>query len=213
MPTYSEEPLGIGPYKTKVATPNQKRTLEFGQHLKGKDINSLLIAVAGPSGKRILFGLQPSIKNPTTVLITEGGCIKDFVVIRILENVELTIPSLDGIFYLVLRYRYQESLPTDDVDILFVTPSTYNLNPSLYLYLSTVVVVDGTLSSIEYDSSIEEVFNIWQPASVQADLIGVLDELYYRKSYLYTKQELGTPNSATIHWSNIVGVEIDGGTW
>ena len=155
MPTYSEELLGIGSYKVQVATPNQKRTIEFGQHLKGKDINSLLIAITGPKGKRKLFGLKCSKISSTQVRVTSGVCIKDFVVIRILEDVTVTIPPLDGSYYLVLRYRYQESLPTDDADILFVTPTTYSLNPSLYLYLATVMVQDSIITSLGYDPTLE----------------------------------------------------------
>jgi len=155
MPTYSEELLGIGSYKVQVATPNQKRTIEFGQHLKGKDINSLLITITGPKGKRKLFGLKCSKISSTQVRVTSGVCIKDFVVIRILEDVTVTIPPLDGSYYLVLRYRYQESLPTDDADILFVTPTTYSLNPSLYLYLATAMVQDSIITSLGYDPTLE----------------------------------------------------------
>lgn len=149
------ENIGVGNIQTPVIIPIQQRFLDYGSRINATNINRLLEVVVGARGKRKVYGLEVSTLNTNTLKITKGVVVKDFVMVKLMEDVSITVPFFTGTCYLVLRYRYLESLPQDDVDILFVLPGVYDSNNSLYLYLSTVSVENGEISNCYYDNNIE----------------------------------------------------------
>jgi len=123
----------------------------------------------------------------------------DFVVFVVCENspISLTLPtSTPGRLYIIKKLDSTTNtctlLPSSNQTIANDTHYTISS------YSVGVILVGTTMG--------------WEVLST-GDIVENLDNLYYRKTYLYTKNELATPGGAIIDWSNVVNVDIDGGTW
>jgi len=198
MKLKDKEYIGIGDIQTNVYNAFVSKFLDVDTPRTAANINKLLLTVIGTSGKRIVTGLEVTKFDNTKIKVSPGVAVKDLVVLYINDNdILMEIPpNVSDNLYAVLRYSFKSQLPSDDVDFLFVTQSTYESNSSIYLYLCTVGISEGKIHSITREDSLFIPPTNTIPYYLRFNFEDIMDEVY-------TKHELQTSGLSQVHWDNV----------
>ena len=146
MATYTTQVLDNAA-TTQVATPAFQQYV--GNQFRASTINQLLMTITGPGGSLIIQGLETLETNTTFFSVSPGVAIVQFNLFVIQEPISMQIPTLDGIYYVVLQVQQNNNIITPN--ILCLTPSLYAIQSPISLYLATVTVSNGTIESITQD--------------------------------------------------------------
>ena len=146
MATYTTQVLDNAA-TTQVATPAFQQYV--GNQFSAYTINQLLMTITGPGGSLIIQGLDATEANPTTFSVSPGIAIVQFNLFVIQEQISMPIPTLDGVYYIVLQVQQNNNIITPN--ILCLTPSLYAIQSPISLYLATLTVLNSTIESITQD--------------------------------------------------------------
>jgi hypothetical protein len=146
MATYTTQILDNAA-TTQVATPAFQQYV--GNQFSAHTINQLLMTITGPGGSLIIQGLDATEANPTTFSVSPGIAIVQFNLFVIQEQISMPIPTLDGVYYIVLQVQQNNNIITPN--ILCLTPSLYAIQSPISLYLATLTVLNSTIESITQD--------------------------------------------------------------
>ena len=153
--------------------PTQTHNVDAYSSFSSNNVNALTRIVSGR--KNCILSLSPIdayIFDSTAIIVTEGICIKDDVLIEISQiSIDMTdsdfyvnssggVWNEDGYYYIVLEYTYVKSKPPPTAAIKIIKPSQ-RTNPAVYNTGHLLLKVIDTTSNIlikvlDYDPSIPE---------------------------------------------------------
>jgi len=148
--------------------PIQHRTIDPFASYNSNCVNELTRMVS--NGEDCIFGGPSSLQveidpaHPTILILRTGRCFKDDVIVEVTSDFTIdffdpdfyfsVLPTMTGIYYVVLDYVYVKSKPAPQASVKILRPDQHGLFTDQFVFLKAVnIILNG--ASLE----ISEVFD------------------------------------------------------